>query len=221
MPYIPINDRPVLDELVSILANDIATKLTNNFSLKNLYVQAFSEIIFDNDESKYEFISAKKLGDTIIQVAKKYNYEGAFLGELNYAITRLIQEVPKAVVALGKWKEELRYWIYAVTVDSLINISNQNWLPIGVAGVFEDIKDEYKRRVNPAYEAVQIIKSGDCYDTPYHTVLVNAEGINTITGKKIIGYQEIMVDFRIKKFFKKFKYKKKKSKRNVVKKEKT
>ena len=38
--------------------------------------------------------------------------------------------------------------------------------------MFEDIKDEYKRRVNSAYEAAQILKSGDCYDyVPFRTQL--------------------------------------------------
>ena len=35
--------------------------------------------------------------------------------------------------------------------------------------MFEDIKDEYKVRVNEAYEHAQIKKSGDCYDAPYYS----------------------------------------------------
>ena len=35
-------------------------------------------------------------------------------------------------------------------------------------GVLLDVILEYKIRVNPAYEIAQIIKSGDCYDTPYY-----------------------------------------------------
>ena len=67
---------------------------------------------------------------------------------------------------------ELRYWYQAI-----------------IFGVQLDVALEYKRRVNSAYEAAQIIKSGDCYDTPYRTQLVsvvNKEG-------KEIGQIEIMI----------------------------
>ena len=60
---------------------------------------------------------------------------------------------------------------------------------IGIGGVFEDVKDEYKRRVNTAYEAAQIVKNGDCYDTPYYTKLIeviDSDGHH-------VGYQEVMV----------------------------
>ncbi len=61
----------------------------------------------------------------------------------------------------------------------------------GLAGVFEDVKDEYKRRVNSAYEAAQILKSGDCYEySPFQTQLVAA----TVDG--VAGYQEVMLPRR-------------------------
>jgi hypothetical protein len=200
MPYVPSSktkghvekygedDREILDKEIHILAKQIAGRIITNYSIKFEYLKSFIDSALGYNE----------LGKAIKNVSKKYGYEGAYLGELNYSITRLIQEVPQQMVKLGKWKEELRYWLYAVTVDSLISLANRNDLPVGVAGVFEDIKDEYKRRVNPAYEAVQIVKSGDCYDTPYHTVLVKAEGIDAVTGERVIGWQEIMVDFRKK-----------------------
>ena len=63
-----------------------------------------------------------------------------------------------------------------------------DWVANGLAGVFEDVKDEYKRRVNTAYEAAQILKSGDCYDrVPFHTQLVAA----TING--VDGWVEVML----------------------------
>ena len=62
------------------------------------------------------------------------------------------------------------------------------WQGNGLAGVFEDVKDEYKRRVNTAYEAAQIIKSGDCYEaTPYHTRLMPIEH------NGVHGFFEIML----------------------------
>lgn len=60
-----------------------------------------------------------------------------------------------------------------------------------LAGVFEDVKDEYKRRVNTAYEAAQILKSGDCYEySPFQTqlVAVNVDGV--------AGFQEVMLPRR-------------------------
>lgn len=99
---------------------------------------------------------AKALADGIAQVAAKYKYDGAFLGELNFALTRLIQHLPRSLMQYQGFKDEIRYWMYA-----------------GIVGVLVDVKDEYKRRVNPAYEDAQIEKSGDCYDTPYYDRLID------------------------------------------------
>jgi hypothetical protein len=52
----------------------------------------------------------------------------------------------------------------------------------------KDVKDEYKRRVNTAYEALQIRKSGDCYEkSPFHTQLVEFETAG------VTGWIEIML----------------------------
>jgi len=99
---------------------------------------------------------AQQLADGIAKVASGYKYDGAFLGELNYALTRLIQHLPRSLQQHQGFKDEIRYWMYA-----------------GIVGVLVDVKDEYKRRVNVGYEAAQIEKSGDCYDTPYYTRLVD------------------------------------------------
>ena len=114
----------------------------------------------------------ENLARAIADVCKRHNYEGAFAGELNYALTRLLQELPRELIAAGQIKEELRYWIQPLFF-----------------GVLLDVALEYKRRVNIAYEAEQIIKSGDCYDTPYYTKLVE---VVDDRGNHI-GYQEVMV----------------------------
>jgi len=196
MPYVAPKDRKDLDPFIIRLADSLVPYITGNNELKVVYIRTFNEVIRGLSGEGNGL--AAELGKAIQSVAQGYGYEAAYLGELNYAMTRLIQLVPKAMVAKGVWKELLRYWLYAITVDSLIAMSSRNDLPIGVAGVFEDIKDEYKRRVNPAYEAVQIIKSGDCYEeSPYHTVLIKAEGVDAVTGEIVRGWQEIMVDFRL------------------------
>jgi len=137
------------------------------------------------------------LGRTIYDVARKYNYKGAWFGGLNYATTRIIQEIPKALVKNGLMKEELRYWYHAEVVGYLgalthhfQSIQNTNWIDQGFAGVFEDVAQEYKRRVNTAYEAAQILKSGDCYDTPYYSRLVNVENYRG----EVIGHIEVMFE---------------------------
>lgn len=112
------------------------------------------------------------LADGIAHVAKKYNYDGAFAGELNYALTRLLQEIPRSLMATGQIKEEIRYWIQPL-----------------MYGVLTDVAWEHKRRVNVSYEAAQIVKSGDCYDTPFYTRLVE---IVDKAGSHV-GYQEVMV----------------------------
>lgn len=185
MPYVPSKktdgkstDREVLDAAVENLAKATAPKIANNLSLIEAYKSAFVKIAqglqslargTDLPSDSTEAAMARAIYD----VGAKYGYEGAYLGELNYAMTRFIQRVPQMKVESKEWKEELRYWLYAATVEALVAAAAETLkLGTGVSGVFHDIKDEYKRRVNPAYEAAQIVKSGDCYDTPYYNRLV-------------------------------------------------
>ena len=116
--------------------------------------------------------AVKSLVEAIGEVSARHGYEAAFAGELNYALTRVLQELPRELIARGQIKEELRYWIQPL-----------------MYGVLNDVALEHKRRVNVAYEAAQIVKSGDCYDTPYYTRLievVDEEGV-------VIGHQEVML----------------------------
>lgn len=112
------------------------------------------------------------LAKAIAEVCKRHNYEAAFAGELNYCLTRLLQEIPRELIAAGQIKEEMRYWIQPLFY-----------------GVLLDVALEHKRRVNVSYEAEQIVHSGDCYDTPFYTKVV---GVVDEDGKHV-GYQEIMV----------------------------
>ncbi len=208
MPYVPSEDRPALDKVVNALAEDIVARLVSlngDTDISTIYKQSFLEmgkIIIDLESGKTSAAKtpAEKLAVEIFDVAKKYNYNGAWLGELNYSITRLIQVVPHKMVEKGQWKEELRYWLYALTVGSLIQTesefrkmpSQKAWVVDGIVGVMMDIKDEYKRRVNTAYEAVQIIKSGDAYTAPFHTTLQEVKD----NAGNVVGWTEIMKDFR-------------------------
>ncbi|EET89757.1 MAG: hypothetical protein LVQ97_02400 [Candidatus Micrarchaeales archaeon] len=201
MPYIPAEDRPVLDKAVDALSESIVNELVggnDTTDISVLYRHKISEILVNlcsmetgGWPQKLD-TPAGKLGEEIFKISEKYNYKGAWLGELNYALTRLIQEVPKKMVESGRWKEEFRYWIYAQTAGALERSAlhwneismppGAKWVADGFVGVLFDVKDEYKRRVNAAYEAFQIRKSGDVYTTPYKTELVENKG----------GFQEIM-----------------------------
>lgn len=116
-----------------------------------------------------------KLSEAIAEVSARHGYEAAFAGELNYSITRLLQEIPRSLIAAGQIKEELRYWLQPL-----------------MYGVLLDVALEHKRRVNVAYEAAQIEKSGDCYDTPYYTRLVEVWNRSGGT-EEFVGYQEVML----------------------------
>lgn len=201
MPYVPSKktngestDREILDQAVESLAGALALRISNNLSLITEYKAVFSKVATELrllllGERPNQHLEAA-LAYAIYQVGATYDYEGAYLGELNYAITRLIQRAPQLKVQNGTWQQEFRYWLYAATVEALVWASHETKdLGIGVSGVFEDIKDEYKRRVNAAYEAEQILKSGDCYDTPHYSRLVE---IIDETGT-VIGHQEIML----------------------------
>lgn len=116
--------------------------------------------------------AVEQLSRAIAQVSARHGYEGAFAGELNYALTRLLQQIPRELIAANQIKEELRYWMQPL-----------------MYGVLLDVALEHKRRVNVAYEAAQIVKSGDCYDTPYYTRLV--EIVDKLGNH--VGYQEVML----------------------------
>jgi len=211
MPYVPSEktdgksqDRKLIDaevkKVVRLLVKDCKESIEIFNGFYNLMRSVCAAIRAREDYLHCDGVNMRNinqlLGLTIYEVAQKYNYDGAWLGELNYATTRIIQEIPKALVKKGLMKSELRYWYYAEVVGYLgalvhyfQDIHLTNWIDQGFAGVFEDVKDEYKRRVNTAYEAAQIVKSGDCYDTPYYTKLIE------IVDKhgRHIGYQEVML----------------------------
>jgi hypothetical protein len=187
MPYIPPKNRPAIDEKVDVLAEELAESMVaanQTAEVSTHYREAFMEVAnwiasVESGVSSPPETAAQKLGAMIIEKAAGYEQTGAWTGELNYAITILIQVVPIKMYRKGAWSEPLRYWLYAQTVGALtrtayeLHAKMQNdYVGNGLAGVFEDIKDEYKRRVNTAYEAAQINKSGDCYDyVPYRTQL--------------------------------------------------
>jgi hypothetical protein len=202
MPYVPSEktdgksqDRNILDKEVEVLSQSIADRIINNGDLCIVYKTTFIDIT-----SSILNGTSHRFADKVLEIGEKYKYEGAFLGELNYAITRIIQRVPQLLALQNKCGltkgKELRYWLYAMTVDSLILTANhliERYNDTkGIAGVFEDIKDEYKVRVNKSYEIAQILKSGDCYDTPYLNKVVE---IVDETGKNVgYTYVEIVND---------------------------
>ena len=206
MPYVPsmktvppADDRMIIDDAVEIAAHDVAESVTHNASLTRVYAKFFEEVALRvsalrNDLCVTGQPSATTLAHAIISVSKKYGYDGAHLGEFNYAMTRFIQRVPQLKVENLDWSQELRYWLYARTVAALSKVSALLLLEaddelVDLGGVLVDIKDEYKRRVNIPYEAEQIWKSGDCYDTPFYTRLVEVIDSN---GKNV-GHMEVML----------------------------
>ena len=193
MPYVPSKktdgkstDREVIDAELAPLVSSVAAEITNNFSLRPIYERVFIETasslwgMLENSNENDEELTADErltwnLAKAIYETGAKYGYEGAYLGEFNYAFTRFIQMVPQEKVKRGDWepKNELRYWLYAETVTALKHAEEQTEsLDIGVDGVFRDIKDEYKWEVNRSYEIAQILKSGHCYFTPYYNRVI-------------------------------------------------
>jgi hypothetical protein len=201
MPYIANEDRPLIDLEVQNVADEIVQFSVTPIQVFDRFYKAMRDACMIIDACQNGFgitipSVAKRLGRTIFDMARKYNYDGAWLGGLNYATTRLIQIIPKIIVEKNMITEEFRYWYYAEVVGYLgalvkfyQDVDNTDWINQGFAGVFEDVKDEYKRRVNVSYEAYQNIKTGDCYDSPYYTRLIE---VKDQLGNPI-GYQEIMV----------------------------
>ncbi|HUH99537.1 MAG TPA: hypothetical protein VLY65_00705 [Nitrososphaerales archaeon] len=208
MPYISADERPALDKKVGALADELSSTLARGENKETEISVIYKDVLVAIGRALLELERgkavkapghAKNLAVEIFKSAGNRESRGAWLGRLNYSLTRLIQEVPAKMVEKGVWKDEFRYWLYALTVGALaraameVNGSEGDGWPIdGVVGVLVDVKDEYKRRVNTAYEMVQIRKAGDCYTTPYHTELGEVKD----SSGKVVGYTEVMKDFR-------------------------
>jgi len=212
MPYVPTPDRPELNPLIMKLGDQIASMLIPAIpdgtdpnkaavpEISVIYRDVFLDIALklrENQENRPRFRKEKNLAedlaDGIFEVAKKYGYDSAWAGELNYAATVLIQDVPLAMVERKAWNTDLRYWLYSGTVGALTRTAlgidaiardpnarnhRDDWITDQLVGVFTDVVDEYKRRVNPAYEIAQILRNGDCYGGSYHTSLIEVQGLD-------------------------------------------
>lgn len=203
MPYISPDERPPIDEAVSVVAEHLVLQLVNELNGDTELSLCYRETILrvaqtlERLQGGITFQSENSVVDNLAELifnGRNEQYRGAWSGRLNYAITRLIQLVPVKLVEGGAWKEEFRYWIYAQTVGALESCKleifkhEQNWVSDLLIGVLTDVKDEYKRRVNTAYETFQILKSGDCYTTKYHTDLITVRD----DSGRAVGYQEIV-----------------------------
>jgi hypothetical protein len=78
------------------------------------------------------------LANEIGKIHKEYGYDGAFLGLVNYSVTRLVTSIMKDQF------ERPRYWHSPA-----------------IRGTMMDIGDELYRRVFVPYEDIQIEKNGD------------------------------------------------------------
>lgn len=208
MPYISADERPAIDKEVDALAEEVSGALAReenkDTEISIHYRQTFVAIgraLLQLERGKkakaqghVRGLATKVFGEA----GKASGDRGAWLGRLNYALTRLIQVVPEKMVEKGVWKEEFRYRVYAQTVGALARsamevheLEGEGWPVDGLVGVLVDVKDEYKRRVNAAYESVQIKKSGDCYTTRYRTQLSEVRD----AAGRVVGYTEVMKDF--------------------------
>ena len=203
MPYIPgektkAEDRTILDRAVEAVALRTADlmQMLDDCCVVRVYEGVFKNIAnqlafcVQNGKASLHSYEEARLADAIFEQGAKHGYNGAYLGELNYAITRLIQRVPQIKVERGHWKEEFRYWYFPMVVEALMLAADHTkGLRLGIGGVFKGVGDEFMARVVRAYEAVQIVKNGDCFDTPYYTKLVRVVDEHG----SFVGYVEVSV----------------------------
>jgi hypothetical protein len=78
------------------------------------------------------------LAERIVAEARAEGNEAAFAGLLNYTCSRLALQVVR--LQFGK----MRYWLIAL-----------------VTGTFQNVAEEFYRRVGVPYEEQQIVKNGD------------------------------------------------------------
>jgi hypothetical protein len=209
MPYISAEERPGIDERVEALAEEVSGALAREENKDTEISVHYRETFVAVARALLQLERGKKVLkvpghvrslaiEVFGETGKSSGDRGAWLGRLNYALTRLIQVVPEKMVEKGVWKEEFRYWVYAMTVGALARsamevhaLEGEGWPADGLVGVLVDVKDEYKRRVNSAYEAFQIRKAGDCYGTRYRTELSEVRD----AAGRVLGYSDVMKDF--------------------------
>src|SRR5271157_555505 len=106
MPYVPAKGRPALDAAVEKAALTIVMNRPTNYGLHRLYKDQFAVIVCNlcsylaeqRSEGRQIWMGASQsdpISKAVWAAGLQYSYEGAFLGHLNYAITRLIQRVPQ------------------------------------------------------------------------------------------------------------------------------
>ncbi len=209
MPYIVAAERPALDVRVEALADELVASLKGRDNRETevsvLYRRTFVSVaqtllrLQEGDAGAPKDLAETLAVEVFGTTGKPGGVQSSWLGRFNYSLTRLVQLVPQKMVEGSLWKEEFRYWVYAQTGGALERAAMEmhatggdGWAADGVVGVLADVKDEYKRRVSTAYEAIQIKKSGDCYTTPYRTELSEVRD----SAGSVVGYQEVMKDFR-------------------------
>ncbi len=208
MPYIAAADRPPIDAKVEALADELASRLTDEMNGDTEVSVCYREVVsrvagmlraLQEGQKREARDNAERLASEIFTGAEKLGHRGAWLGGLDYALTRLIQALPVRMVEKKVWRDEFRFWVYAQTAGALeraamaIHSSDKDdWVSDALVGVLMDVKDEYKRRVNSAYEALQIRRSGDCYTTKYRTELVEVKDASG----DLIGYGEVTRELR-------------------------
>jgi len=209
MPYIAAEDRPAIDARVESLADDLAGELgmssNTGTGISTIYRRTFVAVartLLELESETFRGRAMSRVDELATEIfgtsGEGDRGRGGWLGRFNYALTRLIQVLPGKMVERGVWKEEFRYWVYAQTVGALTRAAleinstgGDDWAADGAVGVLIDVKDEYKRRVNSAYEAVQIKKSGDAYSVRYRTEVTEVKD----AAGEVVGYKEVMKDF--------------------------
>lgn len=185
MPYIEQKDRAELDPLIENAVEEICDRFQHDKELIKSIVEALITMAgaikahFDhqhiNLHNTYQTLALKIVNG--IDNNDPYDIRMRWAGWLNYSVSRILVLLPKRLVATGYFKKEFAYWIYACMVGALgeatnivTDISGQDDIRGCLVGVFTDIKDEYKWRVNRAYERVKIAENGDVFlDAPYYT----------------------------------------------------
>src|SRR3989344_3417695 len=99
MPYVSSKDREILNPLITCLARKASSNIDTNFSVIKVYKYVFLRIsrrlrtlVSGRSDRGAMWVECMELADSIYDIGQKYGYEGAYLGELNYAMTRFIQE---------------------------------------------------------------------------------------------------------------------------------
>ena len=188
MPYILQERRKVIDQYIdeSIEGLSNAQRIDVSVFYKKIFTNLAREV-YGLMTSNVVIEGPSKLAQAIVAAGGK----DAVYGNLHYALSQIVQNVPKRMKELGMLEKEYNYNTHVFTVGALYKATlglcaalPDDGVSATLLGVYMDAVMEYKRRLNVGYEERKARENGDAYPAqvqePNEFEIATIEAINRL-----------------------------------------